>query len=65
MICKSICSNENAEQRKRLANTIILVGGTTKIASFVDTLEDSLINRFSMPGYDQEIDRVEVILINA
>jgi actin-related protein len=65
MICRSICTSDNAEQRKRLANTIILLGGTTKISGFVDSLEDALINRFSMPGYDQEIDRVEVVLINA
>lgn len=41
------------------------MGGTTKINKLVDTLEDALINRFSNPQYDENIDRVEVILINA
>ena len=53
LICKSICSHENPETRKRLAQQIILVGGCTKFSKFVDSLEDALINRFSMPQYDE------------
>ena len=47
MICRSICSNENIDVRKKMANQIILVGGTTKIKNFIDSLEESVMDKFS------------------
>ena len=46
------------ELRKKLANSIMLVGGTTKIKGFIDFLEDRLINKLS--HLDNEIERVEI-----
>ena len=46
------------ELRKKLANSIMLVGGTTKIKGFIDFLEDRLINKLSQ--LDNEIERVEI-----
>ena len=40
MICKSICSFDNSDIRKKLANQIILVGGTSKLKFMVDVIED-------------------------
>jgi actin-related protein len=39
MICRSICSIESEELRKRLANQIILVGGPAKSPKMIETLE--------------------------
>ena len=44
--------------RKKLANAIILVGGSSKIKGFIDYLEDRLINKLSL--LDNEIERVEI-----
>jgi actin-related protein len=40
MICRSICAFENQDTRKKLANSIILVGGVAKTKSIVEVLED-------------------------
>mmetsp|Transcript_13269 Transcript_13269/g.13068 ORF Transcript_13269/g.13068 Transcript_13269/m.13068 type:complete len:183 (+) Transcript_13269:763-1311(+) len=63
MICRSICSFENQEQRKKLANQIVLVGGTAKMKAIVEVAEDLIMNKFSST-YDDSIDRVEIVLIN-
>ena len=47
MICRSICSMENPEVRRKMANSIILVGGTTKVKKFIDSLEEAVMDRFS------------------
>jgi hypothetical protein len=39
------------------------VGGSTKLKAMIDVLEDSIMNKFSTT-YDDNIDRVEVIMIN-
>jgi hypothetical protein len=43
LICKAICSFPLPEVRKKLANSIILVGGYMNTKYFVDTLEDQLL----------------------
>ena len=48
----------NKDLRKKLANAIILVGGSSKIKGFIDYLEDRLINKLSL--LDNEIERVEI-----
>ena len=58
LICKSLMSVGSEELRKKLANSIMLVGGTTKIKGFIDFLEDRLINKLS--HLDNEIERVEI-----
>ena len=58
LICKSLMSVASEELRKKLANSIMLVGGTTKIKGFIDFLEDRLINKLSQ--LDNEIERVEI-----
>jgi actin-related protein len=40
MICRSICSVENQELRKKLATQIILVGGPCKAKKMIETLEE-------------------------
>jgi len=47
MICKSICSIDNQEIRRKMANQIILVGGVTKTKKFIDSLEEAVMDRFS------------------
>ena len=59
MICRSIASIENAEIRKKMANQIVLVGGTTKIKKFVDSLEEAVMDRFTSQ-FDETIERVNV-----
>jgi len=63
MICRSICSNENAETRKKLANSIIVLGGVCKTRKFTDSLEEAVMDRFTS-GFDKEIERVNVELYN-
>ena len=48
----------NKDLRKKLANSIMLVGGTSKLKGFIDFLEDRLINKLS--ELDNEIERVEI-----
>lgn len=62
MICRSICAIENPELRKSLANNIILAGGPAKSQKFIETLEQSVMTK--MLGFDDTIERVEVILCN-
>ena len=63
MICRSICSIENPEVRKKLANSIVLVGGTTKTRKFTDCLEEAVMDRFTS-GFDNTIERVNVEQFN-
>jgi|LauGreDrversion4_2_1035121.scaffolds.fasta_scaffold149974_2 hypothetical protein len=63
MICKSICSIENPDVRKKLANSIILVGGVAKIRKLTDSVEEAVMDRFTS-GYDNTIERVNVELYN-
>jgi len=64
MICQSICACDNADLRKRLAASIILVGGVAKTDKLVDWLEDSVFNRIRLSEYDETIECVEVLLVN-
>lgn len=59
LICQSLMSISSQELRKKIANAIILVGGSSKIKGFIDYLEDRLINKLSL--LDNEIERVEII----
>ena len=47
MICRSICTIENAETRKRLANSIIVIGGVAKTRKLTDSLEEAVMDRFT------------------
>ena len=58
LICQSLMNISNKDLRKKLANAIILVGGSSKIKGFIDYLEDRLINKLSL--LDNEIERVEI-----
>ena len=58
LICQSLMKVKNKELRKKLANSIMLVGGTSKLKGFIDFLEDKLINKLS--EMDNEIERVEI-----
>ena len=64
MICQSICAVESADLRKRLASSIILVGGVAKTDKLVDWLEDSVFNKIRQSEYDETIECVEVMLVN-
>jgi actin-related protein 8 len=59
LICQSLMSVTNKDLRKKLANSIILVGGTSKLKGLVDFMEDRLINKLS--ELDNEIERVEIL----
>lgn len=63
MICKSICTIENPDVRKKLANSIVLIGGVSKTRKFTDSLEEAVMDRFTS-GYDNSIERVNVELYN-
>lgn len=39
MICRSICSIESPELRKRLSNNIVLVGGVCRVPKIIEILE--------------------------
>ena len=58
LICQSLMKVKNKELRKKLANSIMLVGGTAKMKGLIDILEDRLINKLS--ELDNEIERVEI-----
>ena len=47
IICRSICSVENPEIRRKMANQIILVGGVTKTKNFISSLEEAVMDKFS------------------
>ena len=59
LICQSLMNISSQELRKKIANAIILVGGSSKIKGLIDYLEDRLINKLSL--LDNEIERVEII----
>ena len=61
MICQSIMVITSSEVRKKIANSILLVGGGAKYKNFIDMLEDRLIEKLTV--IDNEIDRVEVLNI--
>jgi Actin len=63
MICRSVCTNDNPDLRKRLANQIILIGGVTKTRKLTDSLEEAVMDRFTS-GFDNTIERVNVELYN-
>lgn len=50
---------KNDELRKKMANNILLVGGTSNLKNFIDELEDKIINKIA--HFDNTIERVEVI----
>lgn len=63
MICRSICTIDNLDIRKKLANQIILIGGGSKIRKITDSLEEAVMDRFTS-GFDNTIERVNVELYN-
>lgn len=63
MIARSICTIENLDVRKRLANSIILIGGVAKTRKFTDSLEEAVMDRFTS-GFDATIERVNVEMYN-
>jgi actin-related protein len=63
MICRSICTMDNIDSRKKMANSIILIGGGSKIKKFTDSLEEAVMDRFTS-GFDKEVERVNVELYN-
>jgi actin-related protein len=63
MICRSICTIDNIDSRKKMANSIILIGGGSKIKKLTDSLEEAVMDRFTS-GFDKEIERVNVELYN-
>jgi actin-related protein len=63
MICRSICTNESADTRKKLANSIIVMGGVSKTRKLTDSIEEAVMDRFTS-GFDKEIERVNVELYN-
>jgi actin-related protein len=63
MICRSICTIDNIDSRKKMANSIILIGGGSKIKKFTDSLEEAVMDRFTS-GFDKEIERVNVEVYN-
>ena len=65
LICRSICAVDNSETRKKLAGNIILVGGVAKTDKFFQWLEDSVYLKIREPQFDESIQTVEVLLINA
>ncbi len=63
MICRSICTMDNIDSKKKMANSIILIGGGSKIKKLTDSLEEAVMDRFTS-GFDKEIERVNVELYN-
>ena len=64
IICRSICTVDNTETRKRLAAQIILVGGVAKSDKFVEWLEDNVFLKIRERRFDESINSVEVQLVN-
>ncbi len=63
MICRSICTMDSIDSKKKMANSIILIGGGSKIKKLTDSLEEAVMDRFTS-GFDKEIERVNVELYN-
>lgn len=63
MIISSILSIHNPELRKKLANSIILTGGGSKLKNLVSYLEERLINKLS--ERDNQIERVDIINLSS
>ncbi|KAL4510469.1 hypothetical protein ABPG72_004623 [Tetrahymena utriculariae] len=59
IISQSIANVKDPELRKKLANHILIIGGTSQTSKMVEELEDRLIEKISQ--YDYNIERVEVI----
>lgn len=59
MICYSIANIKDADFRKKMANSILLVGGAAHSTGMVEVLEDRLIERINF--YDNTIERVEIV----
>ena len=64
MICRSICSVDGAELRKRLSGQILLIGGVPKSDKFVEWLEDNVYLKIREKRFDESIQSVEVQLVN-
>lgn len=59
LICYSISQIKESSMRKKMANSILLIGGTSQISKFVEELEDRMIE--TIAKYDSDIERVEVV----
>ena len=59
LICYSISQIKESSMRKKMANSILLIGGTAQISKFVEELEDRMIE--TIAKYDSDIERVEVV----
>ena len=59
MVCYSIANIKDADFRKKMANSILLVGGAAHLTGMVEVLEDRLIERRNL--YDTTIERVEIV----
>jgi len=59
LICFSISQIQEFELRKKMANSILIIGGGAQVYSAVEELEDRLIDTISY--YDNNIERVEVL----
>jgi actin-related protein len=59
MIAYSISQCRDNEQRKRMANSILIIGGSVQFAKFIQELEDRLIENIN--AYCPSIERVDVI----
>lgn len=58
LICVSISQIPEGELRRKIANSILIIGGGCEVIQTVDEIEDRLIDTFSI--YDPTIERVEV-----
>jgi len=59
MICKSLMKVDDPELRQKLANSILLVGGSTKFKDLMDVLEERLVEKLG--EFTNNIERVEVV----
>jgi len=59
LICYSISQIKESSMRKKMANSILLIGGTAQISKIVEELEDRMIE--TIAKYDSDIERIEVV----
>lgn len=59
MIAHSIGECKDPDTKIKMANTVLIVGGTTQVSKFVEELEDRLIN--TVPVYCPEIERGKLL----